>query len=315
MNFTHSAQSFDVALTVPLRELLERYLAKNPPGNASDRNNILKAFQLLLELFPEADTASFKAEHLLVYRNNLVKQVSERTGKTYAIDYCNKLVNFVRSVFNWGMNPNLKAVALADIIDPLVSEITCFSLSKVPLLQPGEGRKNPERIDVPLEDVDPVLALLPEHIADMLRLQLLTSLRPGEVCKMRVGDIRKKKGSSASTTGFTSRASGFTFNRNTKPQDLSATKWSRSASKPRKSWKNTSETSQARRMYSRKSPNAVSESRLLQRNVAVTSSGGSTDTNFRNSLRTNFGTLAFRRLRINMAATRPGRSPGIPPRP
>ena len=44
----------------------------------------------------------------------------------------------------------------------------------------------------PSKHVEPVLERLPDQIADMLRLRLLTAMRPGEVCKMRVGDIKKK---------------------------------------------------------------------------------------------------------------------------
>ncbi len=181
------------ARTVSLHELVAQFLAKNPPKNKSDYNNVVKAFELLLELFPNADTANFTANQLLIFRNNLARRVSEKTGKTFSIDYVNKLVKFVRSVFNWGMNPNTKALSEADMVPPLVSETLGFALSKVPLLQPGEGRANPERKDVPDEHIEAALKVLPPVIADILRIQLLTAMRPGEVCKMRVGDIKRSR--------------------------------------------------------------------------------------------------------------------------
>ena len=254
------------ALAVPLRELQERYLAKNPPGNSSDRINIIKAFDLLHELFPDANTVSFSVDHLLIFRNNLAERISEKTGKTYSIDYCNKLLGFVRAAFYWGMSPNLKAKSFAEITPPLVSDTPGFTLSKIPLLKAGEGRQNPKRIDVPIEHVEAVLNHLPELIADMLRLLLLTAMRPDEVCKMRVGDIKKKWRSSASTTGSTATIFGSTSCGTTKLKSISETSRFRSASKLRKSWKSTSTASLERPTFSQRRANADSGSRLPSRN-------------------------------------------------
>ncbi len=180
------------ARTVSLHELcFEQYLVKNAPKTKQDFDNVKLAFTLLLEQFPNADTANFTADHLIIFRNTLAQKVSEKTGKTLSIDYVNKLVGFVRAVFNWGMSPNLNALSEADIIPPLVTPTLCFALSKVPNLQPGEGRQNAERSAVPEHQIQAVLKFLPPVIADILRLQLLTGMRPSEVLKMRVGDIKR----------------------------------------------------------------------------------------------------------------------------
>lgn len=194
MDTFHFETEFVPARTVSLHELaFEQYLVKNPPNNRSDRDNIIKAFGLLLEQFPNMDTVRFTADHLLLFRNNLARRVSKKTGKTYSVDYCNKLVNFVRGVFYWGMRPNTKALSEADIIPPLVSETLGFSLSKVPLLKASDGRTNKKRTAAPAESIETVLPHLPPIIADIMRIQLLTGMRPGEVCKMRSGDIRRTK--------------------------------------------------------------------------------------------------------------------------
>ena len=98
----HVETAFTPARTISLLELCGLYLKRNPPKNDSDYGNIETAFRLLIAMFPSLCTATFTAAHLLLFRNNLVKRVSERTGKTFSIDYCNKLVSFVRAVFNWG---------------------------------------------------------------------------------------------------------------------------------------------------------------------------------------------------------------------
>ena len=193
MSPIHVASECAPARTVSLQELFDQYLAKNPPKDRGDRDNVKTAFRLLIAMFPDLTTETFTAKHLLLFRNNLVKKVSEQTGKTFSIVYCNKLVSFVRAVFNWGMNPNLKALSETDIIPSLVSELLCFSLSKVPLLKPGDGRRNKERKDAPTEYVEALLQKLPPINADMMRIQLATVMRPGEVCKMRCGDIKKTK--------------------------------------------------------------------------------------------------------------------------
>ncbi len=194
MNSLHFEAACVPARTVSLHELLhEQFLKKNPPKDRSDRNNIIKAFEILLELFPNEDTATFSADHLTVFRNSLTERISEKTGEAFEIKYCNKLVKFVKAVFVWGMSPNLKVKSLADIIPPLVSPSLGYALSKVPLLQPGEARENKERDAVPADAINKLLSLLPPTYADIMRIQLLAGMRPGETCRMKVGDIRRTK--------------------------------------------------------------------------------------------------------------------------
>ena len=182
MDTLHFEASVVPARTVSLYELVyEQFLVKKPPKNSSDRGNICKAFEILQEMFGNLDTATFTDDHLLVFRNNLPERVSERTGKTYAVSYCNKLLGFVRAVFKWGSAPNGKIKTLGEKVIPLVSPALSYALSNVPDLEEDEGRQNPERKAAPVECIMAVLAVLEQHwpiIADMLRVQLLTGMRP-----------------------------------------------------------------------------------------------------------------------------------------
>jgi integrase len=56
-----------------------------------------------------------------------------------------------------------------------------------------EGKMNPPRKNVDAKTVVAVFPYVTETVADMLRLQLLTGMRPKELCSMRVGDLKRTK--------------------------------------------------------------------------------------------------------------------------
>ena len=95
MDTIHFESVCAVARTISLHELLETYPRYNAPANKSDRNSMKKAFALLWQFQPAADTSNFGAKELRRFQEFLAPQ--------YARDYVNKLVNFIRSVFNWGV--------------------------------------------------------------------------------------------------------------------------------------------------------------------------------------------------------------------
>ncbi|MDR1925290.1 MAG: site-specific integrase [Planctomycetaceae bacterium] len=74
----------------------------------------------------------------------------------------------------------------------LVSPMLAYQLKKVPAIKYGDAKENPDREAVPVEAVQYALAYFPATIADMLRLQLLTAMRPSEIRLMLVGYIRQK---------------------------------------------------------------------------------------------------------------------------
>jgi integrase len=53
------------------------------------------------------------------------------------------------------------------------------------------ARENTPRNSVDRKDIEAVLPLLPQTVADMLRLQLLTAMRPSEVRNMTAGQIKR----------------------------------------------------------------------------------------------------------------------------
>ena len=86
-------------------------------------------------------------------------------------------------MFRWG------------VLQELVSPITADALKFVPPLREGrtEAPESTLRTDVPDAVVDATLPHLLPTVAVMVKVQRLATMRPNEVCRMRVGDIDMKR--------------------------------------------------------------------------------------------------------------------------
>jgi integrase len=86
-------------------------------------------------------------------------------------------------MFRWG------------VLQELVSPITADALKFVPPLREGrtEAPESTLRTDVPDAVVDATLPHLLPTVAAMVQVQRLATMRPNEVCRMRVGDIDVKR--------------------------------------------------------------------------------------------------------------------------
>lgn len=93
--------------------------------------------------------------------------------------HLNQRINRVRRCFRWGVENEL--------VPPTVLE----GLRAVAPLKKGRSAapESPPVGPVPLADVEAVLPHVSRQVAAMIRLQLLTGMRPGEVVQMRPGDI------------------------------------------------------------------------------------------------------------------------------
>ncbi|MDR1383603.1 MAG: hypothetical protein LBJ67_07135 [Planctomycetaceae bacterium] len=131
MDSLYLEQAYEPARVLSMYELAESYFQHRQHQNSRDVSNIKKAFELLAESYPNADTANFVAADLIDYQQYLVY-------KGYARSYCNKLINFFRSVLKWG------------VLYQLVSPALTYSLKCVPSLQYGTARENKPREDIPV---------------------------------------------------------------------------------------------------------------------------------------------------------------------
>lgn len=123
------------------------------------------------------------AEHAVdVFGPLALKTVrDELIAAGYARRSINIQVGRIRRVFKWGVENEL--------VEPSVLQ----RLQAVAGLRGGHpGVKESKRVlPVPDADVDAVLADVPTPVAAMIRLQLLTGMRPGEVVQMRMRDIAR----------------------------------------------------------------------------------------------------------------------------
>jgi integrase len=178
---------FVPARSVALIELFETFLRYHQNLDRSDSCAIKQAFQILLEMFPDdqpkPDTSNFKVGYLVKFQNHL-------TQIGYARSQVNRLFKSVKRVFSWAGQPRFDEETW-EKLPPIVSSIFVADMNTIKLVK--SGKENPPRIDVPQEDVELVFPYVPTMIADMLRIQILTGMRPSEVCKMKIGDIKRTK--------------------------------------------------------------------------------------------------------------------------
>jgi integrase len=93
--------------------------------------------------------------------------------------YINKQVNRIRGMFKWA--------ASKEIVDAA----TALALRELAGLKKGRSEARETSRVRPVSDkvIDSTLPHLPKTVADMVRLQRLTSARPGEVCSLSPADL------------------------------------------------------------------------------------------------------------------------------
>ena len=131
------------------------------------------ALEFPLKLYPTTPVDDFGPRKLLSVRNAL-----EESGR-FARTYINTLVNCIRRVFRWGVE------------NEIVAPETLTALTSV---SPLKRRRSVARETEPITPVDPrivetTIRYLPPTLADMVRVQRYTGMRPGEICAMRNGDL------------------------------------------------------------------------------------------------------------------------------
>lgn len=93
--------------------------------------------------------------------------------------YVNKQVNRIRALFKWS--------TAKELVEPRVSQ----ALRELPGLKKGRTRAREIARVILVADsvIDTTLTKLPQVVADMIRVQRLTSARPGEICSLAPADI------------------------------------------------------------------------------------------------------------------------------
>jgi integrase len=134
--------------------------------------HIRAALRAALSLYGHVPCSDFGPRALRAVRMVLVAAGNGRR-------YCNWLANLLKAAFRWAASEELIPAGVYQ------------ALATVPALRSGETDAAEPTDVLPVEDaiVDATLPHLNATAADLVRLQRLTGMRPGEACRMRAADL------------------------------------------------------------------------------------------------------------------------------
>jgi len=168
--------------TITVKALTVAFLNHAQKNDLAHYHSCRSAAKVLLQLYSGMTVDAFSPKCLTAVQYQFTQQTC-RNGKPYSRQYCNDLVKYIRRIFRWGVSQEL------------VSPITADALKYVPPLRLGRttAPESEPREDVPDEVVDATLPHLLPTVAAMVQVQRLATMRPNEVCRMRVGDIDRSR--------------------------------------------------------------------------------------------------------------------------
>lgn len=145
-----------------------RFSDGTPTGEAE---NYRRAVRMLVQLYGPTRVRDFGPLKLKKVREAMVQSGKCRT-------HINRQIGRLKSVFAWGVENELVPAEIHQ------------ALCAVRGLRAGrtKAREAPPVLPVADEIIEATLPHLPTVVADMVRLQLLTGARPGEICAIRPGD-------------------------------------------------------------------------------------------------------------------------------
>lgn len=134
--------------------------------------NVRQAMKNLFELYSDVDAAQFGPRSLVLLREDLARRGLARTT-------INDRVKLIRRAFKWATQE--------EKIPPSVFH----GLQSISGLRRGRGgaRETEPIRPVPEKYIAAALPFMPEPVAALVQIQLLTGARPGEVLLMRAVDI------------------------------------------------------------------------------------------------------------------------------
>lgn len=179
-------------------ELAHRYLVEKldidyrKPGGGFTSEHLCccQALKPLKRMFGPRCARDFDAVCLEAVRQSMIsgawmnddeRKKAKEAGRPigWARKSINKHVSRLRGLFRWGV--------VRGLVPPtVVTALECLQ----PLKKGKGGARETKRVDaVAVDIVDKTLPKAPPFVADMIRVQLLTGCRPGELCSMRGRDL------------------------------------------------------------------------------------------------------------------------------
>ena len=148
---------------------------RTPDGKPSDElGNFKAALWPLRELYGLTLAAEFGPLALRAVRTKMVESSLARSS-------VNDRVNRIRRVFRWAASVELVPVGIVPALETVAG-----------LQQGRTSARETEPVEpVALDVVERTLRFLSRPVAALVRLQLLTGMRPGEACAMRGCDLKR----------------------------------------------------------------------------------------------------------------------------
>ena len=173
---------------VTLAELFSKYLEYAKPRLKKPEMSVVKTIiDVVFQFYPEVAVGDFTAmpyravqSHLVRIAPNPPAKEPGKEARVWSRQHVNRLMKSLRAIFKWGIS--------YDLVPPEILE----KHKSVPAIKKGEYpwlKETVKRLDVPDDVVLLTLPFLPPTVADMVRIQRGASMRPGEVCTLKVGDF------------------------------------------------------------------------------------------------------------------------------
>ena len=166
----HELSIAEVILAYVQREASQRYVKHGKP--TSELAEVKLALRPLRELYGTHRVSDFGPARLEVVRERIIESGVARTT-------VNKRVEKIRRCFRWA--------AAKELIDAQIP----VRLDMLEGLRKGRSAAAEREPITPVDDatIEATLPFLPQVVADMVRLQRVTGMRPGEVCQLRPADV------------------------------------------------------------------------------------------------------------------------------
>lgn len=161
-----------------VRAVLNAYLS-HAEGlvSASQLDRIRRAARPAVELYGPTPAAGFRGRALKEVRSAYVSAGHNRR-------HCNQLTNCLKRAWRWALSEELVPA------DGAQSVLAVAALAPGESAAPEPGAVRP----VPVAAVEATLPFLPPTVADMVRVQLYSATRPGEVCRLRGDELDRSMG-------------------------------------------------------------------------------------------------------------------------
>jgi integrase len=151
----------------------ETYYVKNGEPT-SELRMIRDALRMVKEFYGSTPAEEFGPIRLKTVRSEMIR-------RRWCRREINKKIGRIRRMFSWGVeNEKIKAIHME-------------SLRSIKGLRQGRTKAKESEPVRPVEQerINAVLPHVPRQVRDMIRLQLLTGCRPGEICIMRPCDVNQ----------------------------------------------------------------------------------------------------------------------------